>query len=204
MISIISTIVLPPLAYLIGSIPFGVILTRLFSDVDIRKSGSGNIGAFNVYRLAGIKLGIMTLLGDLCKGAVPVLVATYWTEVSGWKGELWICLVALSAFAGHIFSVFLRFKGGKGVATAAGCFLIISPLVLLVCLLVYLLILCSSGYSSAGSLSAAAALPVATWLAIHSVPITGCAVIMTLLVFMRHTDNIRRLLDGTERSSLRS
>ena len=192
------------MAYLIGSIPFGVILTRLFSDIDIRKAGSGNIGAFNVYRLAGIKLGIMTLLGDLCKGAVPVLVATYWTEISGWKGELWISLVALSAFAGHIFPIFLGFKGGKGVATAAGCFLIISPLVLLGCLSVYILVLCSSGYSSAGSLSAAAALPVATWLATHSVVITGGAVIMTLLVFMRHADNIKRLLDGTEHSSLGS
>ena len=91
----------------------------------------------------------------------------------------------------------------KGVATAAGCFLVISPFVFLVCLLVYILVLCCWGYSSAGSLTAAAILPGFIWLSTHSAPITGCALIMAILIFIRHRDNIKRLLNGTEHSSLR-
>jgi glycerol-3-phosphate acyltransferase PlsY len=196
-------IILPLFAFLLGSVPWGVILTRLFSDTDVRKAGSGNIGAYNVYRLAGRRLGVMTLAGDLLKGAVPVLAAVCLVEVSGWKGELWICLVALSAFAGHLYPIFLGFKGGKGVATAAGCFLIISPLAFLVCVLVYLLGLCSTGYSSAGSLCAAVVLPIAIWFATHSLIMTCCAIVITFFIFARHTDNMKRLLEGTEHSSLR-
>ena len=193
-----------PFGYLLGSIPCGVILTRVFSDVDVRSVGSKNIGAYNVFRAAGKRLGIMTLIGDLSKGAIPVLIGISWLGASDWKGEALVCLVALSAFAGHLFPLFLGFKGGKGVATAAGCFLVISPFVFLVCVLVYVLVLCCFGYSSAGSLSAAAILPGATWLATHSVPITGCAFIMALLIFVRHKENIKRLLEGTEHSLFRS
>jgi glycerol-3-phosphate acyltransferase PlsY len=200
---IFKTMLLLPFAYLLGSVPWGVILTRVFSDVDIGSEGSGNIGAYNVFRVAGKSLGLMTLGGDLLKGAIPVLVGIFWLGVSDWKGEVLVSLIALSAFAGHLFPVFLGFKGGKGVATAAGCFLVISPLVFLISVLVYVLVLCSWGYSSAGSLSAAAILPGAVWLATHSVPLTGCALIMAVIMFVRHADNIRRLLKGTEHSSLR-
>jgi glycerol-3-phosphate acyltransferase PlsY len=200
---IFKTMLLLPFAYLLGSVPWGVILTRVFSDVDIGSEGSGNIGAYNVFRVAGKSLGLMTLGGDLLKGAIPVLVGIFWLGVSDWKGEVLVSLIALSAFAGHLFPVFLGFKGGKGVATAAGCFLVISPLVFLISVLVYVLVLCSWGYSSAGSLSAAAILPGAVWLATHSVPLTGCALIMAVIIFVRHADNIRRLLKGTEHSSLR-
>ena len=195
--------ILLPAAYLLGSIPWGVILTRIFSDVDVRASGSKNIGAYNVFRVAGKRLGLMTLGGDLLKGAVPVFVGISWLGVSDWRGEALVCLVALSAFAGHLFPVFLGFKGGKGVATAAGCFLVISPFVFLVCMLFYVLVLCCWGYSSAGSLSAATILPGAIWLATHSVPLTGCAFVMAALIFVRHADNIKRLLEGTEHSLLR-
>jgi len=200
---IFKTMLLLPFAYLLGSVPWGVILTRVFSDVDIGSEGSGNIGAYNVFRVAGKSLGLMTLGGDLLKGAIPVLVGIFWLGVSDWKGEVLVSLIALSAFAGHLFPLFLGFKGGKGVATAAGCFLVISPLVFLISVLVYVLVLCSWGYSSAGSLSAAAILPGAVWLATHSVPLTGCALIMAVIIFVRHADNIRRLLKGTEHSSLR-
>lgn len=200
---IFKTMLLLPFAYLLGSVPWGVILTRVFSDVDIGSEGSGNIGAYNVFRVAGKSLGLMTLGGDLLKGAIPVLVGIFWLGVSDWKGEVLVSLIALSAFAGHLFPVFLGFKGGKGVATAAGCFLVISPLVFLISVLVYVLVLCSWGYSSAGSLSAAAILPGAVWLATHSVPLTGCALIMAVIMFVRHADNIRRLLKGTEHSSVR-
>jgi glycerol-3-phosphate acyltransferase PlsY len=199
---ILRAILLLPIAYLLGSIPWGVILTRIFSDVDVRAAGSKNIGAYNVFRLAGKRLGLMTLGGDLLKGAIPVLVGISWLGVSDWKGEVLVCLVALSAFAGHLFPVFLGFKGGKGVATAAGCFLVISPFVVLVCVLAYVVVLCCWGYSSAGSLSAATILPGAVWLATHSVPVTGCALVMAVLIFVRHADNIKRLVEGTEHSSL--
>lgn len=198
-----KAILLLPFAYLLGSVPWGVILTRIFGDVDVRAAGSKNIGAYNVFRVAGKRLGLMTLWGDLLKGAIPVLVGISWFGISDWNGEVLVCLVALSAFAGHLFPVFLGFKGGKGVATAAGCILVISPFVFLVCVLVYVLVVCCWGYSSAGSLSAAAILPGAIWLGTHSLPITGCAFIMALLIFVRHADNIKRLLEGTEHSSLR-
>ena len=171
--------------------------------MDVRSAGSKNIGAYNVYRVAGKMPGIMTLAGDLLKGAIPVLIGVSWFGVSDWKGEMLVCLIAFAAFAGHLFPIFLGFKGGKGVATAAGCFLVISPFVFLVCLLVYIFVLCCCGYSSAGSLSAAAILPGFIWLATHSVPITGCAFIMALMIFIRHKDNIKRLFKGTEHSSLR-
>jgi glycerol-3-phosphate acyltransferase PlsY len=200
---ICKAVVLLPLAYLLGSIPWGVILTLTFGHVDVRAAGSKNIGAHNVFRVAGKRLGLMTLGGDVLKGAVPVLVAISWLGASDWKGEVLVCLVALSAFAGHLFPVFLGFKGGKGVATAAGCFLVISPFVFVICVLAYVLVLCCWGYSSAGSLTAAGILPGAMWLAAHSVPITGCALIMTVLIFVRHIDNIKRLLEGTEHSAFR-
>lgn len=197
---IFKTMLLLLFAYLLGSVPWGVILTRIFSDVDIRSAGSRNIGAYNVFRVAGKRLGLMTLGGDFLKGAIPVLVGIFWLGVANWKGEAVISLIALSAFAGHLFPLFLGFKGGKGVATAAGCFLVISPLVFLVCALVYIMVLCWWGYSSAGSLSAAVILPGGVWLATHSVPLTGCALVMAAIIFVRHADNIRRLLKGTENS----
>jgi glycerol-3-phosphate acyltransferase PlsY len=197
---IFKTMILLPMAYLLGSVPCGVILTRIFSDVDIRSAGSGNIGAYNVFRIAGKRLGLMTLGGDLLKGAIPVLVGVFWLGVSDWKVEVLVSLIALSAFAGHLFPLFLGFKGGKGVATAAGCFLVISPIVFLVGVMVYVLVLCWWGHSSTGSLSAAAILPGAVWVATHSVPLTGCALIMAVIIFVRHADNIRRLLKGTENS----
>jgi glycerol-3-phosphate acyltransferase PlsY len=198
---ILKAVLLSPLAYLLGSVPWGLVLTRIFSDVDITAAGSGNIGAFNVFRLTGKTLGLLTLCGDLLKGAIPVLAATLWIGALDWTGEVLVCLVALSAFAGHLFPVFLKFKGGKGVATAAGCFLVISPLTFLVCLLVYVLMLCWWEYSSVGSLSAAVILPFVVWLSTSSIPFTLCALTMSVMIFVRHTDNIKRLLEGTEHTS---
>lgn len=200
---ILKTIPLMLFAYLMGSVPWGVILTRIFSDMDIRSEGSGNIGAYNVFRVAGKRLGVMTLGLDLLKGAVPVLVGMLWLGGADWQADVLVSLIALSAFSGHLFPLFLGFKGGKGVATAAGCLLVISPLVFMICALIYIMMLCWWGYSSMGSLSAATGLPGIMWLATHSVPLTGCTLIMTIVIFIRHTDNIKRLLKGTEHSSLR-
>ena len=197
---VVDLLILLPAAYLLGSIPWGLILARLFSGVNVRQAGSKNIGAFNVYRLAGRRLGIWTLVGDLAKGAVPVLAACYFLGGSRWQDEAAVGAVALAAFLGHVYSLFLRFRGGKGVATAAGCILVLSPWSFLVSMLVYVLAVCIRGYSSLGSLSAAAVLPGVMWVAHHSVPLFLCALTMTVIIFVRHRGNINRLARGEEDS----
>jgi acyl phosphate:glycerol-3-phosphate acyltransferase len=190
---------LPILAYLLGSVPWGLVLTRMFTTVDIRRQGSGNIGATNVRRLAGTPLGLLTLAGDLLKGAAPVYLAVNVTGLDPIQQALFVSVVALTAFAGHLFPLYLKLKGGgKGVATAAGCFLVISPMSVLAVLIAFLLILGWSGRVSAGSLSAAAVLPAAVWWRLGSPVYCGCAVLMAVLIVLRHRDNIRRLLNGSE------
>ena len=191
--------VLPLFAYFLGSIPWGLILTRMFTSVDIRQLGSGNIGATNVRRVAGTTLGILTLTGDILKGAVPVWLAV---AIAG-SGDVWaqtyISLVALCAFGGHLYPVFLKFKsGGKGVATAGGCFLVMVPVAAIIAILVFIMFVCFWNRVSVGSLAAAAALPVAVWQATHLEIITGCAVLTAVFIYIRHKDNIKRLWFGEE------
>ena len=187
-------------AYLLGSIPCGLILTKRFTSINIRQKGSKNIGAANVRRVAGTRLGAFTLAGDLLKGALPVCLVIY--AMAGTDkliGEIYLSIIALSAFLGHLYPVYMKFKeGGKGVATAAGCFIIISPIACLVAVSTFILFIFLSRRVSAGSLSGAAVLPVAVWLTSHSIPLTACALITTIFIFSRHTDNIKRLLSGTE------
>jgi glycerol-3-phosphate acyltransferase PlsY len=195
----IEYIALPVFAYLLGSIPWGLILTRLFTPIDIRQAGSGNIGATNVGRTAGLKFGIMTLAGDILKGAVPVWLAVSITPANDEWGALYVALVSLAAFMGHLFPVYMKFKnGGKGVATAAGCFAVISPVAIIILILVFIMVVCWSNRVSLASLAAAVVLPVAVWKATHSQIMTGCAVITTIFIYFRHMDNIKRLLAGTE------
>ena len=156
----IKYIALPVFAYLLGSIPWGLILTRLFTPLDIRQAGSGNIGATNVAREAGVTLGIITLAGDTLKGAVPVWLATSITTINDTWGAIFVAFVSLAAFMGHLYPVYMKFKtGGKGVATAAGCFAVISPLAMVVSILVFIMIACWSNRVSLASLVAAAVLP---------------------------------------------
>ena len=184
--------------YLLGSIPCGLILTKRFASIDIRQKGSRNIGATNVRRVAGATLGALTLAGDLLKGALPVCLAVY-AMAGTLMGEIYLSIVALSSFLGHLYPVYMKFRGGgKGVATAAGCFLIISPIACIIATLTFILFTFLSKRVSAGSLSGAAVLPVAVWVTSHSIPLTACALITTIFIFFRHTDNIRRLLSGTE------
>lgn len=190
---------LPLLAYLLGSVPWGLILTRMFTTVDIRRQGSGNIGANNVRRVAGTPLGLLTLAGDLLKGAAPVYLAVRLSGLDPILKAGFVSVVALAAFVGHLFPLYLKLKGGgKGVATAAGCFLVISPVSILAALVVFLLIVCWSRRVSAGSLSAAVALPVAVWWSLRSPVYSGCALLMAVLIVLRHKDNIRRLIIGSE------
>jgi len=187
------------LAYLLGSIPFGLVLTRLFTDVDIRKVGSGNIGATNVRRLAGTRLGLLTLAGDVAKGAFPVLLARSLPAPDFPQQDICLSLAALAAFGGHLFPVYMKMKnGGKGVATAAGSLAVISPLAVLVALAGFLLVAFASNRVSAGSLAAAATLPPAIWWTTHSAAFSVCALVLAAGIFVRHSANIRRLLDGSE------
>jgi len=186
-------------AYLLGSVPFGLILTKKFASVDIRAEGSGNIGATNVRRVAGTTLGALTLAGDFLKGAIPVYIAAVLTGDKGSCGEFYISVTAIAAFWGHLYPVFLKFKGGgKGVATAAGCFLVISPLSFLAAIMLFAVVIFFYRRVSAGSLAASALLPLAVWVANHSIFYTFCAVIVAVFIFFRHSENIKRLLSGTE------
>jgi glycerol-3-phosphate acyltransferase PlsY len=196
---------LPLLAYLLGSIPFGLVLSALFSNQDIHRKGSGNIGATNVLRVAGAKLGLLTLFLDMFKGAFPVFMAVHLMEIpeSLWE-QAYLSLVAISAFLGHLYPLYLGLRGGgKGVATAWGCFLIISPASALVTLLVFVMMACVSNRASIASLSGAAILPMAIWYATHSAVITLCAAVTTVLITYRHKDNIVRLVHGTESTILK-
>ena len=191
--------VLPVFAYLLGSMPWGIILTRLFTSIDIRHKGSGNIGATNVFRIAGPTLGVLTLVGDMLKGAIPVWLALVLAATNGVWGEIYISLVALSAFSGHLYPVYMKFeKGGKGVATAAGCFAVISPMAFVVLILVFIMSLCCLNRVAVASLLTATVLPVTVWKTTGSKILTGCAVVTAILIYFRHIDNIKRLLNGTE------
>jgi glycerol-3-phosphate acyltransferase PlsY len=186
------------LAYLLGSIPWGLVLTRLFAIADIRRHGSGNIGATNVARVAGPVLGLATLVGDFVKGWAPVALASY-LELPPAGAELYAAALALLAVLGHLFPVYTRLRGGgKGVATAAGGFAALAPLAVLIALVVFVLVLALTRRVSAGSLAAAAALPPAVLSTTGSAVFCAGAVMAATLIFIRHAGNIRRLLAGTE------
>jgi glycerol-3-phosphate acyltransferase PlsY len=181
------------LAYLIGSIPFGLILSKLFGKTDIRKSGSGNIGATNVYRVMGKTLGALTLVLDILKGALFVILAEGFTHSKIWAG-----LAGLAAFLGHLYPVYLKFKGGKGVATAMGIFLFFAPYALFVDIAVFLLVVYQTRYVSLGSIISAAILPFLLLVFGYSKVYATLAVIMGGLIVLRHRENIQRLRQGRE------
>jgi acyl phosphate:glycerol-3-phosphate acyltransferase len=179
-------------AYLVGSIPTGVLLGRL-AGVDVRSTGSGNIGATNVARTAGTSLGLLTLVGDFVKGLLPVFVA---------RGialpEAVVALVAVAALVGHVFSIFLAFRGGKGVATGIGALVALAPGGALIPLAVFAAAFAASRIVSASSVLASASVPVALVLLGHPTATCVAASSMALLIISRHHENIARLLAGTE------
>jgi glycerol-3-phosphate acyltransferase PlsY len=183
------------LAYLAGSIPFGYLLVRFFRGTDIRQTGSGNIGATNVSRTSP-KLGVITLLLDAAKGLIPVLIAR---ALHPDHAVLFGALAGFSAVLGHVFPVWLRFRGGKGVATGLGAFICVAPKSLLVMVGVFLAIVAAFRYISLGSVVATLALPLLAWQLDHLV---GTPLLLTsaaaLLIVIKHRKNIRRLLTGTE------
>jgi len=181
-------------SYLLGSIPMGVIISSLIDGEDIRKVGSGNIGATNVYRVHGKKAGILTLIADALKGLLPTLAVLLGLSPA------WVCTIGLAAFLGHLFPIFLQFKGGKGVATALGVFLVIAPLPLLISIGVFVFLVYKFRYVSLASLSAAAVMPLL--IGLLSAPDKKAhiifAFIIALLIFFKHKENIKRLLNGEE------
>ncbi len=186
------------LSYLAGAIPFGLLFSRAVGK-DVREEGSGNIGATNVNRVLGKKLGIMTLLCDVAKGYLPVyLVATMLPQAE--NPELFIALCGLATVLGHMFPVYLGFKGGKGVATALGVFLYFSPLSILLALFVFIAVVVTSGFVSAGSLVAAGLIPLFIWFFAGSTSTVLIALVIAALIWVKHSSNIKRLIQGEEKS----
>lgn len=179
-------------AYLLGSIPVGVILART-KGTDPRNIGSGNIGATNVMRAAGKATGILTLAGDILKGFLPIVIAFVFNESRAVIGA-----VGLATFLGHLFPVFLRFKGGKGVATALGVYLALNPIAVLIDVIVFVLILLKWRYVSLGSLVGVAVMPLLLYLLHAPYHYIYLALILGALIFIKHRDNIKRLIAGTE------
>ena len=192
--------------YLLGSIPFGYLFVRMFHKEDIRTKGSGNIGATNVAREGGRGLGILTLFLDLLKGSLAVLAGLYinalFNGLSGDMTSIAPVVAGIAAILGHVFPVWLRFRGGKGVATALGIFLVAVWKAALLALLLFLIVFLITRIVSLASLVAAACMPaLALWLAnVHPVPVAALVefIVVPAIVIAKHHANIRRLLNGTE------
>jgi acyl phosphate:glycerol-3-phosphate acyltransferase len=194
-------------AYLLGSIPFGVVLTRVFTGKDVRQVGSGNIGASNVSRAAGKKVGVLTLVLDAAKASVPMLVAErLFADPGTFAGQGWAVAVGAAAFLGHIYPVWLGFKGGKGVATALGVFAVLAPIPALLALVAF-----GVGYgttripaigSLAGTFTCCAGAIAQEFLRYGqrawSSPVPWAAVALGAVIVLRHRSNIERLLKGAE------
>jgi glycerol-3-phosphate acyltransferase PlsY len=180
-------------AYLIGSIPFGVVVARVMGGSDPRSEGSGNIGATNVARTLGKKAGLITLGCDAAKGYLPALAAVSYLDTP-WGPPM----VGLAAFLGHLFPLYLKFKGGKGIATGAGVFLAVSPLVLFFAMVVFVATVWWSRFVGLGSVAAVIVLPVASILTGQPGPFIALALAICLLSVWKHRLNLRKILKGTE------
>jgi len=180
--------------YLIAAIPTGVILSRLMGSEDVRLKGSGNIGATNVYRVAGKLAGILTLAGDIMKGFLPLLAYKTWLAPTPTQ----LGVASAIAIIGHCYPVYLKFRGGKGVATAVGIFLVLSPQAVLMVLAVFVLTVVTTRYISLGSVLAAMSAPLLILMLNHPQPIFLATLFIAMLVVWRHRTNIHRLMHGSE------
>lgn len=188
------------LSYLIGSIPFSLLLVRWTKGVDLRQFGSGNIGATNARRAAGTGLGIVALLGDALKGALPVSAVHYLAKINPDILPQWLAgVVAVAAIAGHIYPIYFKFKpSGKGVATTIGSFLVLSPLAVGTMVVVLILVVVISRRVSLGSLAGIISLPPAIWVFYREPVLLVCSLLVTVAILLRHKDNIRRIRHGNE------
>jgi acyl phosphate:glycerol-3-phosphate acyltransferase len=188
-----TRIIVVVIAYLLGSIPFGYLIVRRKIGADIRQTGSGGTGATNVSRRAGKMAGVLTLLLDAAKGSAAVLIAKALTG-----DERVIAAAAIAALVGHIFPVWLGFRGGKGVATGVGIFLVLAPIALLCAGVIFVAIVALTRYVSLGSIIAAVLIPVFVWWQSDLRPLLMAAVVGAALIVFAHRGNIQRLASGTE------
>ena len=183
------------IAYLLGAIPFGYLLVKWKTGADVRSSGSGNIGATNVLRTTGRAAGVLTLLLDIAKGYLAVWIAGRLTDHSA----LWMSAAALAVMAGHAYPVFLKFQGGKAVASFVGAFLCLTPLPLVAILVVFVGTVISTHHISMGSIVAAATFPLAVWLILQpSIYVVVAAILAGAFIIYKHKSNVRRLREGSE------
>jgi glycerol-3-phosphate acyltransferase PlsY len=182
-------------AYLLGSISFAIVLVRVFRGVDVRREGSGNAGATNVLRTSGKRLATLTMLLDVGKGTLAVVLMQTVTYDPRWLGA-----AACAAVLGHVFPVWFGFQGGKGVATTIGGFSVLCPLAVLTVVAVFVAVVAATRFVSLGSITAACLLPLAMRLLFHAPdPEVAAASAVTILLIVSHRANLRRLLEGTER-----
>ena len=193
MSNFILPIILPLLAYCVGSISSATIVCRIMRLPDPRSSGSNNPGATNVLRIGGKKAALITLVGDVLKGLLPMLITKTLTD-----DEIVIALVGVAAFVGHLYPIFFGFKGGKGVATASGVFMGLSGSLALVLLVIWLIMVALFRYSSLAALSTAALAPFLVLWLLPSLPYFLLTLVIAMLLFYRHRTNIARLLSGKE------
>jgi glycerol-3-phosphate acyltransferase PlsY len=182
------------IGYAIGSIPFALLLARRWGAEDLRRVGSGNLGAANVLRAIGVRAGVVVALLDIAKGAASVVVASRMSAEANAPA-----LAGLAAIVGHIYPVWLRFRGGKGVATACGVFSVLTPLALPPALFIFIVTVWATKYVSLGSVAASAALPPIAYAAGSSPSAFGAACAAAALILFRHRSNLARLRAGTER-----
>lgn len=190
---------IPLIAYALGSIPFGLLIVKAMCGGDVRKSGSGNIGAANVSRTAGAVPGLVTFLLDAAKGYLPVWLAARWSGGSA----RWLTIAAVCAVLGHMFPVWLKFRGGKGVATSLGAFIPICGKAVIAAVVLWIIVAVFWRYVSLASIAAAAAMPILVYVlyAPGHAPATivsAGTMFIAVMVIWKHRENVQRLLDGTE------
>ncbi len=186
-------VVLMIVAYILGSIPNALWIGKVFKGIDVREHGSKNTGSTNAARVLGAKLGILTLILDISKGAIPTLIASMLLDSS-----ISVILVGICAILGHSFSIFMKFKGGKAVATTVGVFIVLVPGAILLAAIVFFLVFGITRYVSLSSMIGAISLPIWIIIFYKNIPLTIFGIIIAILIIVRHKSNIQRLLDGTE------
>ena len=197
-----STIILIVVAYILGSVPNALWIGKVFKGIDIREHGSKNTGSTNAARVLGAKLGILTLILDISKGAIPVALSLFMKadlleNITG-ISNLDFIMIGIFAIIGHSFSIFMKFKGGKAVATTVGVFTVLVPKALLLAAVVFFVIFALTRYVSVSSITAAISLPILIFFLYGDIPYTVFGGIITILIIVKHKSNIQRLLNGTE------
>ena len=197
-----NTVILAVTAYFLGSIPNALWIGKVFKGIDIREHGSKNTGSTNAARVLGTKLGILTLILDIGKGALPTALALLTNanlieQITGIIGSDAI-FVGIFAIIGHSFSIFMKFKGGKAVATTVGVFTVLVPIAILFAAIVFFTVFGISKYVSLSSIIAAASLPILIFVLYKNIPLTIFGIIIAVLIILKHKSNIERLKNGTE------